>query len=71
LVGTRGEIPAPATAVFESVVHAPRGEPSAKPAIFREMIEAMFPNLPKLEMFARGKAPPGWVFWGNEVEGEP
>ena len=39
-----------------------------KPAVFREMIERMFPTLPKLEMYARGKAPKGGDFWGNEAE---
>ena len=32
------------------------------------MIEAYFPTLPKIELFARGKARPGWDAWGNEVE---
>jgi N6-adenosine-specific RNA methylase IME4 len=30
------------------------------------LIERMFPNLPKLELFARRKRP-GWDVWGNEV----
>jgi N6-adenosine-specific RNA methylase IME4 len=30
------------------------------------MIERMFPDLPKLELFAR-QARPGWEVWGNEV----
>ena len=50
-----------------SVIEAPVGRHSAKPAIVRSMIETMFPTLPKLEMFARGKAPAGWDFWGNEA----
>ena len=69
LVGTRGNVPAPTPGTqFESVVFAPVGEHSAKPAIFRDMIERLFPNLPKLEMFARGKAAPGWDVLGNEAE---
>lgn len=31
------------------------------------VIEKMFPNLPKLELFARQKRP-GWDVWGNETE---
>jgi N6-adenosine-specific RNA methylase IME4 len=31
------------------------------------MIAAMYPNVPKLEMFARKKRA-GWDVWGNEVE---
>ena len=30
------------------------------------MIEAYFPALPKIELFACGKARPGWTAWGNE-----
>ena len=35
---------------------------------FYELIEAYFPNLPKIELFARGKARPGWAVWGNETD---
>jgi N6-adenosine-specific RNA methylase IME4 len=68
LVGVRGHIPCPAPGTqFSSVIEAPRGRHSEKPAIVREMIAAMFPNVPKLEMFARGERVEGWDFWGNEV----
>jgi N6-adenosine-specific RNA methylase IME4 len=68
LVGTRGKIPAPAPGQqSSSVIMAPRGAHSAKPAIFREMIEAYFPTLPKIELFARGEARQGWGAWGNEA----
>ena len=65
LYGTRGNVPAPATAEFESVVFAARGKHSEKPAICRTIIETLFPSLPKVEMFARGKAPPGWTLFGQ------
>lgn len=29
--------------------------------------ETMYPDLPKLELFARGAPRPGWDAWGNEV----
>jgi ParB/RepB/Spo0J family partition protein len=68
LVATRGSPPCPAHGTqFSSLVEAPRGAHSAKPPVSRSMIETMFPNLPKLEMFARGKAPAGRDFFGNEV----
>jgi N6-adenosine-specific RNA methylase IME4 len=71
LVGTRGSIPCPAPGEqFDSVIEAPRGRHSEKPVIVREMIAQMFPNLPKLEMFARGQRVDGWDFWGNEVVDE-
>jgi N6-adenosine-specific RNA methylase IME4 len=68
LIGTRGDIPAPAPGEqYESVIIAPLGEHSVKPFVVHEMIEEMFPTLPKLEMFARGSAVEGWDAWGNEV----
>jgi N6-adenosine-specific RNA methylase IME4 len=69
LVGTRGEVPAPAMGTqWPSVVYAPRGKHSAKPAVFYEMIEDYFPTLPKIELNARGASRPGWEAWGNEAE---
>ena len=46
----------------------PSASTRAKPEPFAEMIERLFPTLPKIELFARGKAKPGWDTWGNEVE---
>jgi N6-adenosine-specific RNA methylase IME4 len=71
LIGTRGNIPAPAPGdQYESAIAAPVGEHSAKPFVFHEMIEEMFPTLPKLEMFARGECFEGWDAWGNESQSE-
>jgi N6-adenosine-specific RNA methylase IME4/ParB-like chromosome segregation protein Spo0J len=67
LVGTRGKIPAPAMGMqWESVIDAPVGEHSAKPEKFYELIEAYFPNLPKIELNAR-RARAGWDAWGLEA----
>lgn len=67
LVGTRGNIPAPAMGTqFTSCIEAPVGEHSAKPEIFLTMIEAYFPTLPKIELNRRGPPRPGWDAWGNE-----
>jgi hypothetical protein len=41
-------------------------KPWAKPEAFAEMIEAYFPTLPKIELFARGKARPGWDAGGTQ-----
>jgi N6-adenosine-specific RNA methylase IME4 len=69
LVGTRGEIPAPAMGTqFTSCIDAPLGEHSAKPEIFLQMIEAYFPTLPKIELNRRGPAREGWDAWGYEAE---
>jgi N6-adenosine-specific RNA methylase IME4 len=48
------------------LITAPRGQHSAKPVAFAEMIERLYPNVPKLEMFARS-ARKGWDVWGAEV----
>jgi len=69
LVGDKGEVSPPDEAArFSSVVSAPRLEHSAKPPVFYEMIEKMFPDQKKIELFARGPERKGWVFWGIEVE---
>jgi N6-adenosine-specific RNA methylase IME4 len=68
-IATRGNPPAPARGEQpDSVIEAPRGEHSEKPAVVYEMIERLFPSLPKIELFCRGKPRPGWSAWGNEAE---
>lgn len=67
LVATRGDMPAPPPSWrLPSVFNEPVGRHSEKPAAFAEFIEAWFPHVPKLEMFAR-QPRPGWDCWGNEV----
>jgi N6-adenosine-specific RNA methylase IME4 len=67
LVGVRGDVPAPSPEMrVSSVTEAPRTTHSAKPDAVAAMIERMFPNMPRLEMFAR-KARPGWDSHGNEL----
>lgn len=69
LVGTKGDIPAPAMGEqFASVMTIARKEHSAKPEQFLELIEQYFPNLPKIELNRRGSARPGWDAWGNELQ---
>jgi N6-adenosine-specific RNA methylase IME4 len=70
LVGTRGGIPAPAMGDQpNSIIAAPTGRHSRKPAEFRAIIDTMFPSLLKLEMFARERHE-GWAQWGAEVPKE-
>jgi N6-adenosine-specific RNA methylase IME4/ParB-like chromosome segregation protein Spo0J len=67
LVGTRGNIPAPAMGdQAASALEAPCGKHSAKPEVFADLIVQMFPTLPRLEMFARDPKP-DWDAWGNEA----
>lgn len=69
LLGVRSETPQPATKPV-SVIDADVAAHSAKPAVFAEIVEAMYPG-PKdgsfyLEMFAR-QPRDGWSVFGNEV----
>jgi N6-adenosine-specific RNA methylase IME4 len=67
LLGTRGKMRAPPPELrFPSVILAPRRRHSEKPDEAAEMIERMFPNVPRLEMFARVRRP-SWDAWGDEV----
>jgi hypothetical protein len=46
------------------VIHVPRpGRHSQKPVVFYEIIERMYPDLPRIELFARAVRP-GWPSWG-------
>jgi N6-adenosine-specific RNA methylase IME4 len=68
LVATRGDMPSPSPANRPpSVISAPRREHSRKPDEAYALIEAMYPALPKLELFARQRRP-GWDVWGNETD---
>lgn len=67
LVGTRGKVPAPAMGdQWPSIVRSPRGAHSEKPDWAYELIEAYFPNLPKIELNARRRRE-GWDAWGFEA----
>jgi N6-adenosine-specific RNA methylase IME4 len=70
LIGRRGDMLTPA---FEnrpsSVFNAARRAHSQKPDEAYEIIERMYPELPKIELFARGMARPGWAVWGNQAQG--
>lgn len=67
LVGVRGNISAPDPQDRpHSVIDARRGRHSQKPDDVYELIERAYPQLSKLEMFAR-RARPGWAAWGNEA----
>jgi N6-adenosine-specific RNA methylase IME4 len=69
LVGRRGDHrpPDPEDRV-DSVLEAPRGRHSEKPAEVYELLERMYPRASKLELFARGAPRAGWAAWGNEVD---
>jgi N6-adenosine-specific RNA methylase IME4 len=69
LIGVRGSpgVPAPAHRPA-SVIQAPRRRHSEKPGIVHGIIETMYPDAVRIELFCR-RTRAGWVAWGNEVAG--
>jgi N6-adenosine-specific RNA methylase IME4 len=68
IVATRGAMPPPpASVLHSSVFHgdAPGGH-SSKPDCVRDWIASAYPDVGRIELFARTAAP-GWVAWGNQV----
>lgn len=52
--------------IYTTVLREASTKHSKKPLCAYEMIEDMFPDSNKLEMFARNERP-GWDSWGNEI----
>jgi hypothetical protein len=57
---------------MDAGVHAelvwPRGKPSEKPIMAYGKLEALFGDVPRLELFSRYQMP-GWTALGNEIDG--
>ena len=69
LIGVRGKMESPPLSVLPRSVHREKSvEHSRKPDHFRDAITKMYRGQEKLEMFARGKPPEGWTYWGNQSE---
>lgn len=67
LIGTKGKIGTPGRSSREpSVIQAERRAHSQKPDEVYEIIEAMYPQTRKIELFARN-ARSGWDCWGNQA----
>jgi N6-adenosine-specific RNA methylase IME4 len=67
LLATRGDIPAPVMGTqADSIIDAAIGRHSEKPECFYELIEQYFPDVGRIELFAR-KRRKGWDCWGSEV----
>lgn len=66
LLARRGRFRAPDPSLLPaSVVFAPRGRHSQKPEGVQDMIERVYPDARRLEMFARRRRP-GWECWGDD-----
>jgi len=67
LICTRGSCLPQNNKLEDSVKSIKRSEThSEKPAEFRELIDRMYPEGNRIELFARGKLPEGWRAWGDE-----
>ena len=70
LVFKKGKIPRPRGARnIRQFVSEKRKAHSQKPEEVRRRIECMFPDLRKIELFARGPVPRNWISWGSEADG--
>ena len=70
LVAARGSLPVPQTENrVDSVIEAPLSAHSAKPPIVAELIEQMYPEYRRIELFCRSPRP-GWAVWGNQSGGQ-
>jgi N6-adenosine-specific RNA methylase IME4 len=68
LIYKRGKFACPRPAPFpDSVISEPQRQHSRKPEALQDRIDAAWPDLPKIEVFAR-QSRPGWVAWGNETQ---
>ena len=67
LIATRGALPVPEPANRpSSVIQGDRTEHSKKPDAAYEIIERMYPEYAKVELFSRNQRE-GWVAWGNQL----
>lgn len=68
LVSTKGKPGAPCvSARRSSVIQEKRGKHSAKPLMVYGMIESMYPDAPRIELFSRVQRR-GWDAWGNQAD---
>jgi len=66
LVATRGSCQPDIQKLYDSVQSIERVRHSEKPQEFREIIDTMYPNGARIELFARA-AHDNWQVWGNEA----
>ena len=66
LVGILGAMPSPEPASrVSSLITSRRGRHSQKPDCVYQMIETMYPDLSRIELFSR-QPRPGWAMFGNQ-----
>ena len=67
LIATKGQ-PPKVPKLVDSVYEEERTEHSRKPAYFRQLIDELYPEGKRIELFCRGPAADGWAGWGDEAE---
>ena len=69
LIAKCGALPPPIDETRpNSVIEAPRLEHSAKPPIFYDILDAMYPRVRKIELFGRNcEGREWWSYWGNSI----
>ena len=53
--------------IINSVIRARPNGHSRKPPAVRDQIVRLFGDLPRMELFGRGRVP-GWIVWGNQTD---
>jgi N6-adenosine-specific RNA methylase IME4 len=66
LLAIRGSCPPDVPKLFDSVQSIKRGKHSEKPEEFRNIIDTIYPEGPRIELFSRTKHN-GWDFYGNQI----
>ncbi len=66
LIATKGSIERKDASISQ-IIYEPVEEHSKKPDIVRDKIVKLVGDLPRIELFARGKTCDGWQAWGNQI----
>jgi N6-adenosine-specific RNA methylase IME4 len=69
LICVRGSCTPDVAVLFDSVQSIERTKHSVKPAEFRKIIDTLYPNGRRIELFAR-ETVKGWDRWGNQASAE-
>jgi N6-adenosine-specific RNA methylase IME4 len=67
VIGRRGDMPLPLDR-FSTMIRRKKTTNSTKPSDVHERAEAMYPRMPRIELFARSERD-GWTSWGPELPG--
>lgn len=70
IIAIKGSYPLHHKKLYDSVQSIKRTKHSKKPEKFREIINDIYckGKRPYIDLFGRGKAPKGWIFWGTEAK---